>query len=195
MNDQYQTDHVNTFEENHYQPERVNSAEPEPYQPDQVNTLENNRFYDKPLETQPVTAEPVQEADSLPEKTEPWKQTFAPVPIFTPIPTPTPTPVLTPEPAVPAVVSAASTEMLFGSEETQNFRARWNEVQAKFVDEPGCSVREADALVADVMAQITEMFAGQRQTLESQWSKDDTSTEDLRQVLQHYRAFFNRLLK
>jgi DNA-binding ferritin-like protein len=85
--------------------------------------------------------------------------------------------------------------MLFSSEETQNFRNRWNEVQAKFVDEPGSSVREADTLVAEVMEKITKMFAGQRQTLESQWSKGDTSTEDLRQVLQHYRAFFNRLLK
>jgi hypothetical protein len=174
MNDQYQPEHVNTFEENHYQPE-------------QANTLENNSFFEKPLETQVATAEPVQEVVSPPEKTEPWKQTFAPVATYTPIPTP--------EPAVQAVVSAASPEMLFGSEETQNFRARWNEVQAKFVDEPGSSVREADTLVAEVMAKITQMFDDQRQTLESQWSKSDTSTEDLRQVLQHYRAFFNRLLK
>jgi hypothetical protein len=187
MNDQYQPAHVNTFEENHYQPEQANTVEPDQNPPEQVKTLENNQFYDKPLETQAATAEPVQEAVSPPEKTEPWKQTFAPV--FPTMPT------LTPEPATQAVVTAAPPEMLFGSEETQNLRARWNEVQAKFVDEPASSVREADALVAEVMAKITQMFADQRQTLESQWSKGDTSTEDLRQVLQHYRVFFNRLLK
>ena len=92
-------------------------------------------------------------------------------------------------------MNAASPEMLFSSEETQAFRARWTDVQAKFVDEPTSSVREADTLVAEVMAKITQMFADQRQTLENQWSKGDNSTEDLRQVLQHYRAFFNRLLK
>jgi hypothetical protein len=193
MNDQYQPAHVNTFEENHYQPEQISTVPPEPYQPEQVNTLENNRFYDRPLETPPVTAEPVQEAVIVEEKTEPWQQTYVPVPVSTF--TPTPTPILTPEPVAQAVVNAAIPEMLFSSEETQNFRSRWNEVQAKFVDEPGCSVREADELVVEVMAKITDMFAGQRQTLESQWSKDDSSTEDLRQVLQHYRAFFNRLLK
>jgi hypothetical protein len=173
MNDQYLPEHVNTFEENHYQPE-------------QVSTSENNRFDDKPLETPLAAAEPVQEASSPDVKTEPWKQTFAPVSTFASDPTP--------EPAAQVVVTAAPPEMLFDSEQTRNFRARWNEVQAKFVDEPGCSVREADVLVADVMAQITQIFADQRHTLESQWSADNSSTEDLRQVLQHYRAFFNRLL-
>jgi hypothetical protein len=174
MTDQYQPVHVNTFEENHYQPE-------------QANTLENHQLVEKPLDTPVAEAEAVKEAEIPQEDTEPWKQTFRPVTAYTPTPTP--------EPAAPAVVSSATPEMLFGSEETQQLRARWNEVQAKFVDEPGCSVREADELVAEMMEKITQMFAGQRQTLESQWSKGDTSTEDLRQVLQHYRAFFNRLLK
>jgi hypothetical protein len=193
MNDQYQPEHVNTFEDNHYQPEPTNTVEPAQYQPEQVKTLEDNRFDAQPLEPQSTPVEPVQEAAIPEEKTEPWKQTFAPVP--TPTPIPTSTPIIMPGPAAQPVVNAASPEMLFGSEETQNFRARWSEVQAKFVDEPGCSVREADTLVADVMAQITAMFAKQHQTLESQWSEGETSTEDLRQVLQHYRAFFNRLLK
>ncbi len=179
MNDQYQPEHVNTFEENHYQPE-------------QVNTLENEHLYEEPVETLDAIAEPVQEDVSPEVKTEPWKQTLAPVSTITPLPTPTP--VDTPAPPAQVVANAASSEMLFGSEETQQFRARWNEVQAKFVDEPGSSVREADVLVADVMAQITEVFANQRRTLESQWNESTTSTEDLRQILQHYRSFFNRLL-
>jgi hypothetical protein len=67
-------------------------------------------------------------------------------------------------------------------------------------DKLGASVRQADALVAEVMEQITQMLANQRRTLEGQWNPGDTSvgevsTEDLRQILQSYRAFFNRLLK
>ncbi len=190
MNDQYPPVHVNTFEENHYQPEQVNPVEPDQYQPAQVNTLENEHVYEKPLEPPVAIAESVHEGASPDVQTEPWKQTFAPVSTDTP----TPAPILMPEPAIQAVVNTTSPEMLLDIEETQNLRDRWNEVQAKFVDEPGRSVREADTLVAEVMAKITQMFADQHQALESQWSKGDTSTEELRQVLQHYRTFFNRLL-
>ncbi len=97
-------------------------------------------------------------------------------------------------------VNIENPEMLLGSEAIHNFRSRWNEIQAKFVDEPGASVRQADALVAEVMNQVTQMLADQRRTLEGQWNLGNTSpreasTEDLRQILQSYRAFFNRLLK
>jgi hypothetical protein len=199
MNDQFPQEHVNKWENNQFRPDSVITPEPVEYQPDnvitaqpdqnqpEVNTLENEHFYDKPIETPLATAEAVQDAASLQEKTEPWKQPVAPVSTFTPTPPPAP--------VAQVVVNATSPEILFGIEETKEFRARWNEVQAKFVDEPGSSVREADTLVAEVMAKITEMFANQRSTLESQWSKGDTSTEELRQVLQHYRTFFNRLLK
>jgi hypothetical protein len=89
---------------------------------------------------------------------------------------------------------------LLGSEEISTFRNQWNEIQAKFVDEPGASVRQADALVAEVMGQVTQRLTNQRRVLEGQWNLGDTSqgeasTEDLRQILQSYRAFFNRLLK
>ncbi len=102
-------------------------------------------------------------------------------------------------------MSIENPEMLLGSEAIQTFRSRWNEIQAKFVDEPSASVRQADALVAEVMEQVTHMLANQRRTLEGQWNPGDASvgevspreasTEDLRQILRSYRAFFNRLLK
>ena len=42
---------------------------------------------------------------------------------------------------------------------------------------------------------LAESFADERAKLEQQWSRgDDVSTEDLRQALRRYRAFFQRLL-
>jgi hypothetical protein len=95
---------------------------------------------------------------------------------------------------VQAVIVPDNSGMLLGSEEIQHFRARWNEIQAKFVDEPGSSVREADALVTELMTDLSQMFANQRRTLESHWNQPDVATEDLRQILMSYRSFFNHLL-
>jgi hypothetical protein len=84
---------------------------------------------------------------------------------------------------------------LLERQESERFRNRWNEVQAAFVDEPRSSVEEADALVAEVMKRIAQMFADERGWLEDQWNRgDEVSTEDLRLALQRYRSFFNRLL-
>ncbi|MEJ8667546.1 hypothetical protein WKI71_00275 [Streptomyces sp. MS1.AVA.1] len=68
-------------------------------------------------------------------------------------------------------------------------------MQNKFVDDPREAVHTADALVADVMQQLATTFADHKQELEGQWNRgEQANTEDLRQALRHYRAFFNRLL-
>src|SRR5215216_1351733 len=85
---------------------------------------------------------------------------------------------------------------LFGNDELQGFRSRWEKVQAGFVDEPHESVQRADQLVSDLMEKLTSGFDQTRSGLEEQWNKgEDGSTEDLRVALTRYRAFFNRLLK
>jgi hypothetical protein len=84
---------------------------------------------------------------------------------------------------------------LFPDEELHNFRARWDQVQTSFVDEPRQAVEQADSLVANVVKRIAEQFSAERTTLEQQWAKgDNVSTEDLRQALRRYRSFFDRLL-
>jgi hypothetical protein len=84
---------------------------------------------------------------------------------------------------------------LFDSHATAELRDRWDEIQAGFVDEPRAAVEHADALVADVMKRLAESFAGERRSLEEQWSRgDDVSTEELRVALRRYRSFFDRLL-
>ena len=84
---------------------------------------------------------------------------------------------------------------LFPQEELQDFRGQWDKVQTSFVDEPRAAVEEADNLVATVVRRIAQQFAEGRAQLEREWDRgDDVSTEDLRQALRRYRAFFDRLL-
>jgi hypothetical protein len=84
---------------------------------------------------------------------------------------------------------------LFPDDELHNFRARWDQVQASFVDEPREAVEQADSLVANVVKRIAEQFSAEREKLENQWGKgQDVNTEGLRQALRRYRSFFDRLL-
>jgi hypothetical protein len=98
--------------------------------------------------------------------------------------------------AGPADVDAAARETPLLAEGAVNeLRARWNEIQASFVDEPRRAVEQADGLVADAIKRLAESFAQERARLEGQWDRGgDVSTEDLRQALQRYRSFFSRLL-
>ncbi len=95
----------------------------------------------------------------------------------------------------PVGTNVGSRVALLDQEVSDQFRTRWNEIQGQFVDEPRSAVQQADALVSEVIEQITQMFAKEHSSLESQWKQgNDVSTEDLRKALQHYRSFFNRLV-
>jgi len=84
---------------------------------------------------------------------------------------------------------------LFAGNESDDFRRRWTDIQAGFVDEPRQAVANADGLVAEAIKRLAEIFARERSTLEQQWAQGaDVSTEDLRVALQRYRNFFDRLL-
>jgi hypothetical protein len=95
----------------------------------------------------------------------------------------------------PVVMKAGPPVALLSREESENLRTRWYEIQGMFVDEPRSAVQQADALVSEVIGQITQIFASEHNLLEGQWKQDiDVSTEDLRKALQQYRSFFNRLV-
>jgi hypothetical protein len=97
--------------------------------------------------------------------------------------------------ATPATVDESGHASLFHDDETEAFRSRWEAIQTGFVDQPRTAVEEADALVAQVVARLAEVFSEERSTLEGQWDKgDNISTEDLRLALRRYRSFFDRLL-
>jgi hypothetical protein len=94
------------------------------------------------------------------------------------------------------VAHEAERAPLFSEEEATQLRTRWESVQAGFVDDPRRAVEEADALVGRVMDRLTDGFKQQREQLERGWGdRDETSTEELRVALRHYRSFFDRLLK
>jgi hypothetical protein len=100
--------------------------------------------------------------------------------------------------AGPAASAGAGTDAnaaLFDRDAANDFQQRWINIQTEFVDEPGAAVEQAEALVGEVMTQLTESFARERRDLQARWSgHDDVSTEDLRQAIRRYRSFFNRLL-
>jgi hypothetical protein len=90
----------------------------------------------------------------------------------------------------------------------------WRETQARFVDIPTDSVKEADALIQQVMRErgypvddfdqraadlsvdhprvVEDYRAAHRVTVAS--NKGDATTEDLRQAMVHYRSLFEQLL-
>jgi hypothetical protein len=84
---------------------------------------------------------------------------------------------------------------LFNSNETEEMRSRWRQIQGDFVDEPRKAVEQADDLVAQAIKRLAGIFANERSELEADWSRgEEVSTEDLRQALRRYRSFFDRLL-
>ncbi len=95
-----------------------------------------------------------------------------------------------------------------------SFAIRWNEVQARFVDDPRGAVTVADSLVTDVMQargypigefeqRAADISVDHPIVVENYRAAHDiamrhstgrASTEDLRQAMVHYRALFQELL-
>jgi hypothetical protein len=97
----------------------------------------------------------------------------------------------------------------------ERYLAEWQQVQARFVDDPDVAVHEADRLIQSVMSErgypvddfeqraadvsvdhpgVVENYReGHR--LARAASIGDGTTEDLRRAMQHYRALFDELLE
>jgi hypothetical protein len=102
-----------------------------------------------------------------------------------------------------------------GEEARARYADEWSLVQARFVDEPGPAVDEADALVARVMRErgypvedfesrndmaavdhpdVVEHYRAAHQ-IHSANASGHADTEELRSALLHYRALFDVLLR
>ena len=100
------------------------------------------------------------------------------------------------------------------AEERDRFSKAWRAVQAKFVDDPPAAVTEADLLVTEVMTtrgypmsdfdrraedltvdhpDVVENYR-QARDIAARHSRNQASTEDLRQAVVHYRGLFAELL-
>lgn len=98
----------------------------------------------------------------------------------------------------------------------ERYADEWDRIQARFVDEPEGSIREADGLIQEVMRErgypvdnferrtdnvsvdYPEVVDEYRQghAIAAEAAHDgQASTEDLRQALVHYRALFERMLE
>jgi FtsZ-interacting cell division protein ZipA len=101
------------------------------------------------------------------------------------------------------------------AEDRSSFALRWNEVQARFVDDPRGAVTVADSLVTDVMQRrgypigefeqrasdlsvdyplIVENYRAAHE-IATLHNEGKASTEDLRQAMVHYRLLFQELLE
>jgi hypothetical protein len=85
-------------------------------------------------------------------------------------------------------------EVLFSGDGSE-YRSRWHDIQAEFVDHPRQAVEKADGLVSEVIQELSRVFAEERRRLEAQWDTgEEAETEALRVALTRYRSFFERLL-
>ncbi|HMG29395.1 MAG TPA: hypothetical protein VK585_04680 [Jiangellaceae bacterium] len=77
---------------------------------------------------------------------------------------------------------------------TETMRARWQELQLRFVDDPSGVAGEARSLVGEAVQAVTGALADQQRRLDSWSSAEGGDTEQLRVVVQQYREFFDRVL-
>lgn len=99
-------------------------------------------------------------------------------------------------------------------EARQRYARRWETVQTQFVDSPSAAIAAADGLVNAVMADrgypiddfdqraadvsvdhpaVVENYR-QAHEISSRSTRDEATTEDLRQAMQNYRSLFEELL-
>jgi predicted NUDIX family phosphoesterase len=95
-----------------------------------------------------------------------------------------------------SVRESIETESFLPQDRMDEFRRKWDDIQAGFVDDPQNSVQKAHGLVSSLVSELNDVFTRERSGLESQWNRgEQADTENLRVALQRYRAFFNRLLR
>lgn len=102
-----------------------------------------------------------------------------------------------------------------GSDDALRFGAAWRQMQAQFIDDPERAVTDADRLVGEVMSlrgypvgdfeqrmadievnhpDVVMHYRAARE-IAVMHARGETSTEDLRQAMVHYRALFRNLLE
>jgi hypothetical protein len=97
---------------------------------------------------------------------------------------------------MPGQAPAESTATTVGWAEgaAEDMRARWQDLQLRFVDDPSGVAGQARALVAEAVRAVTEALAEQQRQLDSWSTAEGGDTEQLRVVVQRYRDFFDRML-
>ncbi|WP_141576219.1 hypothetical protein [Actinomadura sp. WMMA1423] len=98
------------------------------------------------------------------------------------------------KPGTPGTAAGGAPDKLFDPAEAERLRQRWHEVQAAFVDDPGESVRKADALASEAVDALGRALAAQRRSLtEALDGGEQADTERLRLTLRRYRDLLDRI--
>ncbi|HMO53467.1 MAG TPA: hypothetical protein PJ994_03095 [Tepidiformaceae bacterium] len=83
--------------------------------------------------------------------------------------------------------------------EGQRFASLWQETQARFVDQPGGALADADRLVgaADISVDHPNLVDHYRtaHSVAERHGRGQATTEEMRQAMIHYRALFSELLE
>ena len=95
-----------------------------------------------------------------------------------------------------ATTTADSSGDAMSVDDVAEFRARWADIQASFIDDPSRACEQADNLVDIVLQRLTERFTRERDGLVRRWDRghEQTDTEDLRVAMKGYRGLIDRLL-
>jgi len=81
---------------------------------------------------------------------------------------------------------------LFGGSDRDDYRRRWEAVQASFVDDPKGAAEQADALVGELVDHVTRRHRELHDEVGG--STDQGDTEAMRIALRQYRTFFHTLV-
>jgi hypothetical protein len=93
----------------------------------------------------------------------------------------------------PATITGA--RALLSAERSAEFKQRWRDLQADFVDDPRLAVRGAGDLSREILQALSDTIAD-AERVDSWQAEDGTSgTEDLRVALRRYRTLVKRLLE
>ncbi|GAB3857877.1 hypothetical protein ACFPIJ_18600 [Dactylosporangium cerinum] len=107
-------------------------------------------------------------------------------------------------PAVPAPMSSVpatgssyftqATSPLTSEGHAYEVRARWQELQLRFVDDPQTAAGEAERLVDDALAGVTASLNARKDQLSSWRASGRDDTEQLRAAVHGYRDFLTHLV-
>jgi hypothetical protein len=93
-----------------------------------------------------------------------------------------------------ASLPAATLATLWNDSDRQRIRGRWQELQAKFLDDPHLVAGEAERLVQEAVVSLTASLDARRSQLHKQRASRGVDTENLRASLRDYREFLDRIL-
>ncbi|MEU6778746.1 hypothetical protein ABZ912_06045 [Nonomuraea angiospora] len=90
---------------------------------------------------------------------------------------------------------AAPEDVVLFDQDPDQVQARWRDLQASFVDDPGEAVRRADGLVGEVVDALTSSLTTRTNGLRDRWKDSEAAdTEQMRLALRDYRSVLERLL-